>query len=230
MNIARLNVVSSGDAIIRGSGVSGGGGSKPSSTIKYYDCLFDSEEGHGEYGLDNVKVIGESGATMIAPDAYINGENYQRVAVAVDMGKKTYIDGEWVNIKDYLVEADGFNPDTHIEITEEEFYHIPEDAVFDVSKEEDRKALMNILYPLAKRYYENYGVTSLTFKPYIFKSLHLIDTINNYDIKPRVVSIVDHEGIINPNGKELIRIGSGLEYFLYHDPATDNYYGEFVDY
>lgn len=239
MNIVQLNTTAPDNVIVRGNGGGNSGGGSSSGGMKYYECLFDEangEEGHSDWNLANVKYVdSNNGEVYIAPDGW-NGVEWEddaafiKVAVAVPQGRKYYANGQWLDEKEMYLNTSYFDLDTHIEITEEEFYHIPEDAVFDVSKEEDRKALMDFLYPKSKRYYEAYGKTAFEAVPFFFKSLTLVDPVANYRSLPKTVQMGDLEGVINPDGKELLRIGAGLEYFLYHDPETDSYYGEFMDF
>lgn len=115
------------------------GGSK--STMKYYSCINEiiDDSSHGDYLVDNVKLVGESGDCAISPEAFLDEENYYRVAVALDMAnRRVYRNGEWIDYKDFIMDeyGEGFNPDTHMEITEEEFYHIPEDITIERGDQE----------------------------------------------------------------------------------------------
>lgn len=178
MNIIRLN--STGDIIKKGGGSSKGG-------MKYYDCLFDeeiesSENIHGDYCVDNVKCIDfDTREVTIYPEAY----NGQRVAVAVDLtNRKVYMDGQWMTYKDFLKleEWDAFDPDTHIEITEEEFYHIPEDEVWMWTGRtyEENKVQFEKLMALCKRYgRKKIQSANLPLSPW-FKSID-IETYDGYD-------------------------------------------------
>lgn len=132
MNITRLNGVK--DVIIeRGSGGNSGGGS--GSNYKYYDCSKDTtneygELPHGIYLADSIKIMKiETGEIMITPEAYFDDGESQVLAIAYDMSKRIYIDGEWVDIKTFLEAQERFDFLAHQEITEEEFYRVPEDVV-----------------------------------------------------------------------------------------------------
>jgi hypothetical protein len=116
------------------------GGSK--GAMKYYDCIMDGfrEEWHGFILVDNVKALSmEDNSTIIAPEPDMIAESSSifPIAVAIDTeNRRCYINGEWMTMKEYAQIGDGFNPDTHMEITEEEFYHIPEDVVIERGDQE----------------------------------------------------------------------------------------------
>lgn len=188
MNTTHLNTIGE-KVIVKGGGSSGGG----KSGMKYFDCLFGDNGDSGSHGeFYNAKWIDlNSGYTIIAPWAeapadYPDGFYPTRVALAIDMNAKYYWDGQWRTNQDFF-EYLNFDPSTHIEITEEEFYHIPEDKVFDVSTAEGRKEAYETLFPLVSRYYPDMG--SVPTQPW-FKSLTLsigddngdrkIDAINYY--------------------------------------------------
>lgn len=186
MNTTHLNTI--GEKVIVKGGGSGGG----KSGMKYFDCLFEpldeyGEHPHGRFLADNAKVIftSDNGTDqiVIAPEA-----EGRLIAVAVDTSKRIYLDGRWVDIKEYMFDFENFDMDAHTEITEEEFYHIPEDKVFDVSTAEGRKEAYETLFPLVSRYYPD--MDSIPTLPW-FKSLtlstgdnnlgdHKIDVINYY--------------------------------------------------
>lgn len=162
--------------------VKGGSGAK--SNYKYYDCLMDSEKDieHNSHLADNMKVTDiVTGETVIGPEIWIETGNEVRVvAVAYDMSKKIYMDGEWMDIKDYV----GHEVDlsAHPEITEEEFYHIPEEEVWEWNTAEEGEVLYNKLMQLINRYgAENIDwIKGLPITPW-FKSLRLIDSSPSYN-------------------------------------------------
>lgn len=184
MNKTFLNTI--GEKVIVKGGGSGGG----KSGMKYFDCLLEpfDEDGmsmpHGWYLADNAKVIStsENGTAqiVIAPEA-----GGRLIAVAVDTSKRIYFDGRWVDIKEYIFDAEHFDMDAHPEITEEEFYHIPEDEVFDVSTAEGRKEAYETLFPLVSRYYPD--MSSVPTYPW-FKSLSLSIGDDNGDRKIDVIN------------------------------------------
>lgn len=137
-----------------GSGEAEGG-------MKYYDCLFDflSEEGeHQDWNLANVKFVNmNSGDVYIAPDGWNGVEwgddnQFYKVAVAVPQGRRYYANGRWLDEKEMYLNTLYFDPDTHIEITEEEFYHIPEDETLNAFSQEEKKVLFDKLWALVERY------------------------------------------------------------------------------
>lgn len=105
------------------------------SSMKYYDCIQDflRGESHDVTLVDNVKaILEENGTTIIAPESVMNWGSFSPVVIAVAIdteNRRCYVDGEWITMKEYAQRFDGFNPDTHTEITEEEFYHIPESII-----------------------------------------------------------------------------------------------------
>lgn len=181
MNTTHLNTIGE-KVIVKGGGSSGGG----KSNYKYYDCLFEEpnengEDPHGRYIVDNTKTYNfDTGEITIAPEAYS-----KLIAVAVDTSKRIYFENRWVSVKDFLMMIDGFYMDAHTEITEEEFFHIPEDKVFDVSTAEGRKEAYETLFPLVSRYYPD--KSSVPTYPW-FKSLSLSIGDDNGDRKIDVIN------------------------------------------
>lgn len=158
----------------------------PQNNYKYYDCLMDSKNEygdlpHGIYLADNVKVIDTvTGDTMIAPEAYLDSENETAiVAVAYDMSKKIYVDGAWKDVATFLEEWEGFDFSAHSEITEDEFYNIPSEVVWEWHTAEEGEVYYNKLKELIDRYgAENVEQNGLSIIPW-FKSLTLIDSSPN---------------------------------------------------
>lgn len=126
--IGNPNEVTKNEIHISNFNMSGGSG----SGMKYYSCLPDYflEEEHDVTLIDSVKVVlQENGSTIIAPESVMNWESFSPMvtAVAIDTeNRKCYVDGEWITMKEYALRFDGFNTDTHYEITEEEYYRIPD--------------------------------------------------------------------------------------------------------
>lgn len=143
MNTIKLNTI--GTPCKAGGSGNGGGGK---SNYKYYDCSNDAlkEINHGTYLADSVKIINtETNEIMIAPEAYFD-EEYRVLAVAYDMSKRVYVNGEWIDIKAFIEDSEGFDFSAHIEITEEEFYHIPEDVVLKYRDYEKLKEVFERVY------------------------------------------------------------------------------------
>lgn len=117
----------------------GGGGSK--SAMKYYSCLpcYFLGEGHEVTLVDSVKaLLQENGDTIIAPKSVYNWGSFSPtvIAVAIDTeNRRCYVDGEWITMKEYAQRFSGFNTDAHYEITEEEYYRIPDALV--IKNEDD---------------------------------------------------------------------------------------------
>lgn len=165
MNITRLNGVK--DVIIeRDSGGSASDG------MKYYDCLYDEEE-HGDYIVDSAKWVDIEGNCVIGSEAYLGTEWARLVAVAVDMtNRKVYKDGKWMSQKEWLIETDGFNPDTHTEITEEEFYRLPIETEF-IPYKDYKKA--EEVYKTIWKALEKYGITDNILEDKHWSELDSID-------------------------------------------------------
>ena len=196
MNIARLNIALNEKTII---GV--GGGNEPKGGMKYYDCLVEyfRGEAHESYIVDTAKKFNpDSGEVGIGPEAAWVEFGWPLVAVGVDItnaNKRLYKNGEWLDFKTFLLETDGFNPDTHVEITEEEYYHIPEDTEISLlpkDGEEVRKALFDKLLMLAERY--EVALASGQSIPLMFwyKSLSVIVVSGNAHPAPMpIIAITD---------------------------------------
>lgn len=109
MNTIKLNTIGTPKVSAGNSG--GGGGS--ASKYKYYDCLGDEKDefgyiNHSTYLADNMKVIDSvTGNLMIAPEAYIDSDEPNTIlAVAYDMNKRVYADGEWKSLEDFITEEE----------------------------------------------------------------------------------------------------------------------------
>ena len=107
-------------------------GSESKSAMKYYSCLPDYflQEVHEVTLVDSVKaLLQEDGSTIIAPESVYNWGSFSPIVIAVAIdteNRRCYVDGEWITMKEYALRFDGFNTDTHYEITEEEYYRIPD--------------------------------------------------------------------------------------------------------
>lgn len=168
---------------IKNGGNSGGGSA---SKWKYYDCLGDEKDesgyiSHGTWMADNVKVMDSvTGNLMIAPEAYIDSDEPNTiVAVAYDMNKRVYVDGKWVPFEELITAWEGIDFSAHPEITEEEFYNIPNEVVWEWHTAEEGEVYYNKLKELIDRYgAENVEQNGLSIIPW-FKSLTLIDSSPN---------------------------------------------------
>ena len=106
-----------------------GGGS--ASNMKYYSCLPDYflGEEHEVTLVDSVKIfLQDKGSTIIAPESVYNWGSFSPVvvAVAIDVdNRRCFVNEAWMTMKDYAQRYDGFDVDTHYEISEEEYYRIP---------------------------------------------------------------------------------------------------------
>lgn len=128
---------------------------EPETTYKFYDCFFDVwDDSHSGYYGDLEKIVDiTTGETTIAPEgSNYTGETSHRVAIAFDMAKKIYVNGNWVPIEIFLSSTDneGFDFSVHPEITEEEFYHIPEDEFY-YDTPEDAEKLFNRIDVIVER-------------------------------------------------------------------------------
>lgn len=154
MNTIKLNTIGTPKV----SGGNSGGGT--ASKWKYYDCLGDEKDesgyiSHGTWMADNVKVIDSvTGNLMIAPEAYIDSDEPNTiVAVAYDMNKRVYVDGKWVPFEELITAWEEIDLSIHPEITEEEFYHIPEEEIWHINyDQQSRIEAFNKLFNLALRY------------------------------------------------------------------------------
>ena len=130
---------------------------EPETTYKFYDCSFaDANNSHSDYYEELSKVVDlVTGETVIAPEAWIDTENTcARVAIAFDMAKKIYIDGKWITNEEFLKRDDyeGFDFNAHPEITEEEFYHIPEEVVIPYNDRNKLEEVFEHLYSVLNKY------------------------------------------------------------------------------
>jgi hypothetical protein len=128
---------------------------EPETTYKFYDCFWgDENNDHSGYYEELSKVVDMvTGETVITPEARIDTDNNTaRVAIAFDMAKKIYIDGKWITNEEFLKRNDyeGFDFNAHPEITEEEFYHIPEDEYY-YETPEDAEKLFNRVDAILER-------------------------------------------------------------------------------
>lgn len=173
MNTTFLNTI--GEKVIVKGGGSGGG----KSGMKYYDNLAFSP-------VVELASIGKlfDGDTLelalIGPMAFPPGQSYIPLAFGVDLSQKMYYEGQMTTIAE-MIEGRPLG----VEITEEEFYHIPEDKVFDVSTAEGRKEAYETLFPLVSRYYPD--IDSVPTQPW-FKSLALSIGDDNGDRKIDVIN------------------------------------------
>ena len=138
--IGNKNEVTKNEVHISNLNVQGEGGGS-ASNMKYYSCLPDYflEEEHEVSLVDSVKVmLEEDGSTIIAPESVYNWGSFSPVvgAVAIDAdNRRCYVDGEWITMKEYAQRFSGFNVDTHYEISEEEYYRIPDALIMENEKE-----------------------------------------------------------------------------------------------
>ena len=147
MNIIRLNTTAP-DGFVKGGNGNGGGGN-----MKYYDCVADAlyEREHGVFFFDNSKFFSEEGDTIIAPTTS-KPKGAMLAAVAIcQADRKIYGEGHWFNYNEFLLQSQGFNPDEHPEITEEEFYHIPEDIVIKWGDREKAQEVYEHIMRVIKR-------------------------------------------------------------------------------
>lgn len=135
----------------------GGNGGK--SNMKYYSCLGDysNDEQHDVFLVDNANFIvntGDTYETIIGPEYVYNLGSYEAfpIAVAINMDKRCYDEGEWISLTEYLQRYNGFDPATHAEITEEEFYHIPEDVIIPYRDREKLGEIFEDCYSKLLRY------------------------------------------------------------------------------
>ena len=156
-----------------------GGGS--ASKWKYYDCLGDKKDDYGyiehyTYLADNVKIIDSvTGNLMIAPEAYIDSDEPNTiVAVAYNMDKRVYADGKWIPLEEFIAEAEDMDFSSHTEITEEEFYHIPEDVVWNCNTNEGCKEAFEALWKLCERYDGKFNSSEPLPLIFFYKSIDLL--------------------------------------------------------
>ena len=231
MNIVRLNTTAPDNVIVKGNGGNAGG---YTSGMKYYDCLFDEEiqSTHGDYYVDNEKVMNtETGDVYIYPESYY--QNARSIAVAVDVtNRKCYVDGQWMTYKDFLKNedfGDAFDIDTHIEITEEEFYHIPEDEVWQWygNMPEDNKVQFDKLMALCKRYgREKIQINTLPLCPW-FKSLDVEtdDGYDSYNVQPQYIS-----DFVESSGASYIRFHTDMHEYDFAFLLKDGKYSIINEY
>lgn len=181
MNKTFLNTI--GEKVIVKGGGSGGG----KSGMKYYDN-FDLNSpvielaSIGKFFNGDTLELELIGPMVFPPIVFPPEQQPLPFAFGVDLSQKMYFNGQMTTIAEMI---EGMR--LGVEITEEEFYHIPEDKVFDVSTAEGRKEAYETLFPLVSRYYPDMG--SVPTQPW-FKSLTLsigddngdrkIDAINYY--------------------------------------------------
>lgn len=154
MNTIKLNCI--GERKAKGNKRGTGG-------MQYFDCLADFLLGreHDSYLASYVK-LGDfaTGDVVIAPEAYIDSETALYIATAFDLSdKRIYRDGFWVDTKRFYEEAEGFDFNTHPQISEKEFYHIPKRETVLLKNEKDIESLFEKFYALFKRY--NFEVLEL---------------------------------------------------------------------
>lgn len=145
MNTIKLNTI--GEVIVKGEGSSGGG----KSGIKYYD--------HVEQLSPVVQLasIGKffNGDTLelelIGPMVFPPAQQYIPFAFGVDLSQKMYYEGQMTTIAQ-LIEGRPLGA----EITEEEFYHIPKEEIWDCSTQEGLKDAFEKLWALVERYGEEF--------------------------------------------------------------------------
>lgn len=174
MNTTHLNTI--GEKVIVKGGGSGGG----KSGMKYYDN-FDLNSPVVELASIGKFFNGDTlELELIGPMVFPPAQQHLPFAFGVDLSQKMYYEGQMTTIAQ-LIEGRPLG----VEITEEEFYHIPEDKVFDVSTAEGRKEAYETLFPLVSRYYPE--MFSIITQPW-FKSITLSTGDNNLgDIKTDVI-------------------------------------------
>lgn len=174
MNKVFLNTI--GEKVIVKGGGSGGG----KSGMKYYD---NSAFASPVVELASIGKLFDGDTlelALIGPMAFPPGQSYIPFAFGVDLSQKMYFNGQMTTIAE-MIEGLPLG----VEITEEEFYHIPEDKVFDVSTAEGRKEAYETLFPLVSRYYPD--MNSIITQPW-FKSLTFSTGDKNLgDIKTDVI-------------------------------------------
>lgn len=174
MNKVFLNTI--GEKVIVKGGGSGGG----KSGMKYYD-IYELNTPVVELASIGKLFNGDTlELELIGPMAFPPGQQYIPFAFGVDLSQKMYFNGQMTTIAE-MIEGMSLG----VEITEEEFYHIPEDKVFDVSTAEGRKEAYETLFPLVSRYYPD--MNSIITQPW-FKSLTFSTGDKNLgDIKTDVI-------------------------------------------
>lgn len=198
MNKTFLNTI--GEKVIVKGGGSGGG----KSGMKYFDNLAFPSLVVGLASIGKLVNGDTLELELIGPMAFPPGQQYIPIAFGVDLSQKMYSEGEMTTIAE-MIEGVPLG----VEITEEEFYHIPEDKVFDVSTAEGRKEAYETLFPLVSRYYPY--LDSLPTKPW-FKSLTL--STGDENLGDRKIDFINYNGgsVLNFGGIELEKKGN--EYVL----------------
>lgn len=175
MNKIPLNIAGLDGGVIIKKESKGGKGN-----WKYYDCLLDKNKGneHVNYFVDNAKIVNlDTGDVLICPEAFMDSETAVSVAVAMnfDETRKVYIDGKWMSLKEFWETPHwgGFDFSTHVEISEEEFYHIPVDESLTLSSVEEHVKVFDKLWTLVERYGIDFiKENSLSLAPW-YKSLSI---------------------------------------------------------
>ena len=86
---------------------------------------------------------------VLGPCAYTGGSY---IAFAIDMNKKCILNNTEMSMRDFIADFLGVNLDSYVEISEEEFYHIPQDVHWDCTTEQGIKEIFDNLYPIVQRY------------------------------------------------------------------------------
>ena len=223
MNTIKLNTIGTPKVSAGNSG-----GSSSASNWKYYDCLLDQNKDntHAEYYVDNVKVVDlDTGNVLICPEAYMDSETAVSVAVAMnfDETRKVYMDGKWVSLKEFWENPDweGFDFSTHPEITEEEFYHIPEEEIWNInSDQQSRIEAFNKLFNLASRY----KIDKLSLYPF-YKRL-VWEDCDTWDCFNLVyVAIQQHINAPNRKALFLVNDSSNCSYIVMRDNVVSDIEG-----
>lgn len=203
MNKTFLNTI--GEKVIVKGGGSGGG----KSGMKYYDNLvFPSPvvelASIGKFFNGDTLELELIGPMVFPPGVFPPEQQPIPFAFGVDLSQKMYFEGQMTTIAQMIEGAP-----LGAEITEEEFYHIPEDKVFDVSTAEGRKEAYETLFPLVSRYYPD--ESSVPTKPW-FKSLTL--STGDENLGDQEIYIIHYFGgsVLNFGSIELEKKGD--EYVL----------------
>lgn len=134
---------------------------EPETTYKFYDCFFgDWNNDHDEWPFIATKYVDlNTGDVYIAPDSWNGiscpeGSNYIRAAVMHVPDVRYYGDNKWLSPEEVLSNDDvcSFDFNAHPEITEEEFYHIPEEVVIPYNDRNKLEEVFEHLYSILNRY------------------------------------------------------------------------------
>ena len=174
MNTIKLNTI--GTPIGGANSGSGGGGT---CNYKYYSCAAeDAVDSLDIYQFGIAKYKDGEGNILLGPSAF-SGEGVS-LAFAIDSNLRCVLNDVEMSICDFIKEHYGVNLNSYVEITKDEFFHIPQDVHWDCTTEQGIKEIFDNLYPIVQRYGVEYLQNSGIFLESWWRNVYITTAEGEY--------------------------------------------------